>query len=71
MHACIHRPPEDTPEAVAWDKMKKRAEVIRINAKVEKKAVEMKTELLTLKRTIKDLESASEGYLCTHALQMR
>ena len=40
--------------------MKKRADKIRIDAKTEKKAKEMKTEFLELKRTIKDLESLSE-----------
>lgn len=44
----------------AWEKMKKRADKIRVDAKNEKKATAMKTELLTLKRTIKDLESLSE-----------
>ena len=40
--------------------MKKRADKIRIDAKVEKKAKEMKTEFIELKRAIKDLESLSE-----------
>jgi len=40
--------------------MKRRADKIRIEAKVPKKAEEMRLELLSLKRTIKDLESLSE-----------
>jgi len=44
----------------AWAKMKKRADKIRIDAKTEKKAKEMKNEFIELKRTIKDLESLSE-----------
>ena len=44
----------------AWIRMKRRADKIRIEAKIPKKAEEMRLELLSLKRTIKDLESLSE-----------